>query len=364
MNAAASQNIQHLLERAAEGERLGFDQAVDLYESASLHDLGLAADAVRRRKHPDGLVTFVSDRNINYSNICVCGCKFCAFYRAPGHPEGYVLSWEELGRKIDETKALGGGQILLQGGHHPELRLEFYEKMLRFLKDRGVHAHAFSPPEIVFFSQVEGLSTRDVIRRLIQAGLDSIPGGGAEILVDEARSRVSPNKCSAEEWLNVMREAHQEGLRTTATMMFGHVETVDQRLLHLFRLRELQDETGGFTAFIPWAFQPDHTALSSVVASKSTSPEYLRLLAISRLVLDNFDNLQVSWVTMGPKIGQLALYFGGNDFGSTMIEENVVKAAGVSFRLDAAEIRRLIRAAGFIPAQRRMDYTLLPGEPA
>ncbi|MFW5837150.1 MAG: cyclic dehypoxanthinyl futalosine synthase [Desulfovibrionaceae bacterium] len=360
MSANHPARFRAILDRAEDGGRIGFDQALDLYEAAPLHDLAAAADAVRRRKHPEGVVTFVSDRNINYSNICVCGCKFCAFYRAPGETGGYVLSWEELGRKIDETKALGGTQVLLQGGHHPELRLDFYEDMLRFIKDRGVHAHAFSPPEIVFFAELEGVSTREVLKRLINAGLDSIPGGGAEILVDDVRAKASPNKCGAEAWLNVMREAHQEGLRTTATMMFGHLETPAQRLLHLFKLRELQDETGGFTAFIPWAFQPGNTAIT---APKATSPQYLRLLALSRLVLDNVDNLQVSWVTMGPKIGQLALYFGGNDFGSTMIEENVVKSAGVSFRLDAAEIRRLITAAGFAPAQRRMDYSLLPGEP-
>jgi cyclic dehypoxanthinyl futalosine synthase len=272
-----------------------------------------------------------------------------------------VLSREELDRKIEETKALGGTQVLLQGGHHPDLRLDFYEDMLRFIKAKSVHAHAFSPPEVAYFAELEGISTREVLRRLIQAGLDSIPGGGAEILVDEVRSRISPNKCGAETWLRVMREAHDEGLRTTATMMLHHVETPSQRMEHLFRLRELQDDTGGFTAFIPWTFQPGNTALK---ARKATSPQYLRLLALARLVLDNFDNLQVSWVTMGPKIGQLALFFGGNDFGSTMIEENVVKSAGVAFRLDASEIRRLIRAAGFTPAQRRMDYSLLPGEPS
>lgn len=355
--------MQGLLDSAAGGARLDFDTAKTLYRFADLHALGHAAHQVRLRKHPEPMVTYVVDRNINYSNVCVCACRFCAYFRAPGDKECFVLPFEEIGKKIEETIALGGTQILMQGGHHPDLPLEWYEDMLRYIKGNyPIHVHAFSPPEIVHFAKISGLSTAKVIERLRAAGLDSIPGGGAEILVDEVRSKVSPNKCPAGQWLGVMEEAHAQGLRTTATMMFGHEETEDQRLEHLFNVRESQDRTGGFTAFIPWTFQPENTAIS---ARKLTSVEYLRLLALSRLVLDNVDNLQVSWVTMGPKIAQLALYFGGNDFGSTMIEENVVRAAGVTFRLSRQEIDTLVRAAGFTPRQRRMNYTLVPqGETA
>jgi menaquinone biosynthesis protein, SCO4550 family/putative menaquinone biosynthesis protein, SCO4494 family len=350
--------LQGLLDAAAAGARLDFDTARALYRHADLHALGHAAHLVRLRKHPEPIVTYVVDRNINYSNVCVCACRFCAYFRAPGDKDCFVLSHAEIGQKIEETIALGGTQILMQGGHHPDLPLEWYEDMLRFIKQNyPIHVHAFSPPEIVHFAKISGLSTAQVIERLRAAGLDSIPGGGAEILVDEVRGKVSPNKCPAGQWLAVMEEAHAQGLRTTATMMFGHEESEDDRLRHLFGVRESQDKTGGFTAFIPWTFQPENTAIS---ARKLTSVEYLRLLALSRLVLDNVDNLQVSWVTMGPKIAQLALYFGGNDFGSTMIEENVVRAAGVSFRLSQAEIDALVRAAGFTPRQRRMNYTLMP----
>ncbi|MHC1701021.1 MAG: cyclic dehypoxanthinyl futalosine synthase [Humidesulfovibrio sp.] len=357
-----SRNIQHILDEAAQGRRLTLDEARLLQRDAGLHDLGHAAHRVRLRKHPEPVVTYVVDRNINYSNVCVCACRFCAYYRAPGHEDCFVLSFEEIGEKIRETIALGGTQILMQGGHHPDLPLSWYEDMLAYIKANfPIHVHAFSPPEIVHFAKVSGLTTAQVIERLKAAGLDSIPGGGAEILVDRVRAAVSPNKCPAGQWLAVMEEAHGLGLRTTATMMFGHEETADERLEHLFAVRESQDRSlekagGGYTAFIPWTFQPDNTNIS---ARPLTSPEYLRLLALSRLVLDNVDNVQVSWVTMGPKIAQLALFFGGNDFGSTMIEENVVRAAGVSFRLSQAEIDVLVRAAGFEPRQRRMDYSLV-----
>lgn len=348
-----------LKRRAEEGERLTFEEARLLYEQADLHWLGHAADRMRRRKHPEDVVTYVVDRNINYSNVCACGCRFCAFYRPPGHPEGYVLSREELAQKIEETLALGGTQILMQGGHHPDLPLSFYEEMLHFIKERyPIHVHAFSPPEIVYFARLEGTDIATVIRRLRAAGLDSIPGGGAEILVDAVRRKVSPNKCSASQWLAVMEEAHRQGLRTTATMMFGHEEEPEDRLRHLFALRDLQDRTGGFTAFIPWAFQPRNTAIRR---DPETAVSYLRLLALSRLVLDNFDNIQASWVTMGPKVAQTALFFGANDFGSTMIEENVVAAAGVRFRLSVEEIHRLIRGAGFEPRQRTMAYEYVEG---
>lgn len=346
-----------ILEKAMQGERLSIGEAADLYERAGFFELGHAAHSVRLRKHPDPMVTYVVDRNINYSNICVCGCRFCAFFRAPDQDGGYVLSREELAQKIEETLALGGTQILMQGGHHPTLPLSFYEDMLRFIKERyPIHIHAFSPPEIVHFSKLEGLDISTVIERLRAAGLDSIPGGGAEILVDTVRKSVSPNKCSTAEWLGVMEAAHHQGMRTTATMMFGHEEAPHHRLEHLLALRELQDRTGGFTAFIPWAFQPNNT---SIRRSPETAVSYLRLLAVSRLVLDNFDNVQASWVTMGPKVAQLALQFGANDFGSTMIEENVVAATGVHFRLSTREIRRIIRAAGFKPGQRTMAYQLV-----
>lgn len=343
------------------GRRLDREEALVLLREGDFHGLGRAAHETRMARHPEARVTYVSDRNINYSNICVCGCRFCAFYRPPGDPEGYVLTKRELSDKIEETITLGGTQILMQGGHHPDLPLSFYEEMLRHIKaNHHIHVHAFSPPEIVFWARAESIPVADVVARLKAAGLDSIPGGGAEILVDRVRRAVAPNKCPAGEWLDVMRQAHLQGLRTTATMMFGHVESDEDRVDHLLALRDLQDETGGFTAFIPWTFQPSNTALEAAgqAVRKLTSVEYLRTLALSRLVLDNFDNLQVSWVTMGPKIAQLALFFGGNDFGSTMIEENVVKATGVTFRLPEEEIRRLIEDAGFAPAKRRMDYSL------
>lgn len=334
--------------------RLDFDEALALYQQADFHLLGQLAHGVRLQKHPEPLVSYVVDRNINYSNVCICGCRFCAFYRPPGHPEAYVLTREDLVRKIEETISLGGTQILMQGGHHPDLPLAFYEDMLRFIKSRfRIHIHAFSPPEIVHFAKLEETDPAEVISRLRRAGLDSIPGGGAEILVDEVRDSVSPNKCSAQAWLQVMEEAHRQGLRTTATMMFGHEEEPGHRIAHLLALRDLQDRTGGFTAFIPWPFQPTNTAIPR---SPETPVAYLRLLAVSRIVLDNFDNIQASWVTMGPKVAQLALHFGANDFGSTMIEENVVAAAGVHFRLSVSEIRRLIRYAGFQARQRTMAY--------
>jgi cyclic dehypoxanthinyl futalosine synthase len=350
--------IDTIFQKILDGERINRGEALRLYNDADFHELGHLAHQVRLAKHPDPLVTYVVDRNINYSNICVCCCKFCAFYRTPDQDGGYVLTHEEIGQKIQTTLDLGGTQILMQGGHHPDLPLTWYEDMLRYIKtNHPIHIHAFSPPEIVFWSEKEGIPVSEVIERLRKAGLDSIPGGGAEILVDEVRSVVAPNKCSAGQWLAVMEEAHKQGLRTTATMMFGHLDTAKHRIEHLFAIRESQDRTNGFTAFIPWTFQPDHTQLPD--CRKLTSTEYLRMLAVSRLVLDNVENIQVSWVTMGPKIAQLALYFGGNDFGSTMIEENVVKAAGVTFRISVNEIQRLVTDAGFKPMQRTMDYTLL-----
>lgn len=348
--------IYRILKMAGQGSRLERAQALSLYLEADFFDLAAAAQERRMKIHPGNVVTYVVDRNINYSNVCVCGCKFCAFYRRPGQEGGFVLSREELGRKIEETLALGGTQILLQGSHHPDLDLSFYEDLLAFIKKKypGIHIHGFSPPEIIHFAEVSSQDPEEVLKRLMHSGLDSIPGGGAEILVDRVRKLVSPNKCSAGRWLQVMRSAHRLGLKTTATMMFGHRETLAERVEHLLALRELQDETGGFTAFIPWTFQPDNTRLS---AERTTSVEYLRTLALSRIVLDNFPNLQVSWVTMGAKIGQLGLFFGANDFGSTMIEENVVAASGVDFKMSRQEIEDTIQEAGFIPCQRRMDYS-------
>lgn len=350
--------MKDLRKKVLKGERLNKEEALRLFE-LHLSELGELAQEVRFRLNPERIVTYVVDRNINYTNVCISGCKFCAYFKPPGSPEGYVLSFEELKKKINETINLGGYQILLQGGLHPELSLKFYEEMLRFIKNsfREIHVHAFSPPEIVHFSKISGFSIGKVLERLIRAGLDSIPGGGAEILVDRVRSLISPNKCSAEEWLRVMEVAHNLGLKTTATMMFGHLETQEEIVEHLLKIRELQDKTGGFTAFIPWTFQPKNTALNSL--PKAGAVTYLKVLAISRIVLDNIKNLQVSWVTQGPEVAQLALEFGGNDFGSTMIEENVVSAAGVSHRLSEKEIRTYIASAGYIPKRRKMDYTLL-----
>lgn len=349
--------IAPIISKVRAGRRLSGDDALLLYQEADLNILGQLADEIRQRLHPGSIVTYAIDRNINYTNICISGCKFCAYYRAPGDISGYVISRKELAEKLEETKSLGGTQVLLQGGLHPDLPLSFYEEMLSFIKDGfAIHCHAFSPPEIVHFSKISGLSVKEVLVRLIRAGLDSIPGGGAEILSDRVRKQISPRKATTDEWLNVMETAHGLGLKTTATMMYGHVERLEERIEHLLRLRKLQDRTGGFTAFIAWPFQPQNTALD---VRPSTGQEYLKLLAISRIVLDNFPNLQASWVTQGPKVAQIALFFGANDFGSTMIEENVVAAAGVSHRLSETEIRRIVTGAGFKPSQRLMDYTLV-----
>lgn len=339
------------------GERIAAEEALQLWRDNDLHRLGFLAAAIRKRKHPKPLVTYVVDRNINYTDICVSACKFCAFFKAPEDAKGEVLSFETLSQKIKETKELGGTQILLQGGLHPDKPFEFYEEMVSFIKGHDIHLHGFSPPEIWHFSAIAGISIAAVIKRLRAAGLDSIPGGGAEILSDRPRQETSPRKCSADQWIAAMEEAHHQGMRTTATMMFGHVETVEERLEHLQRVRDLQDRTGGFTAFIPWPFQPDNTVLAHL--PKTSAFTYLKMLALSRIFLDNVDNIQASWVTQGPKIAQLSLFFGANDFGSTMIEENVVAAAGVSFRLSEKEIRHLVSGAGYEPRQRLMDYTLV-----
>ncbi len=337
--------------------RISAEEALALYDEADFLVLADLADRKRRRLHPEPVVTFVSDRNINYTNVCVSGCAFCAFYRPPGHSQGYVIDPLELRQKIQETLSLGGTQILLQGGLNPELSLDYYLDLLRSIKENFlIHIHGFSPPEIVFLAKKSGLSISALLEKLIEAGLDSIPGGGAEILVDEIRKKVSPNKCLAGEWLEVMRTAHHLGLRTTATMMFGHIESKAHIIEHMIRIRDLQDETGGVTAFIPWSFQPKNTRIH---VKPVDAVQYLRVLALSRLVLDNIDNLQASWVTQGDKIAQLALAFGANDFGSTMIEENVVAAAGAQFRLPQAEIIRLIEDAGYTARQRDCYYHVL-----
>ncbi len=350
-------DMQQINEKILAGARINGEEFLALAERADLYQLGFLANSIRKRLHPEPMVTYVIDRNINYTDICISACKFCAFFKAPEDAAGSVLTNEELGRKIEETKALGGTQILLQGGLHPDKPFAFYEEMLRFIKGYDIHIHGFSPPEVCHFAKLSGLPVREVLIRLQQAGLDSIPGGGAEILSDRVRQETAPRKCSADEWIGVMEEAHHLGMRTTATMMFGHIETMVERLEHLQRVRDLQDRTHGFTAFIPWPFQPDNTVLAHL--PKTTAMNYLKMLALSRIFLDNVPNIQASWVTQGPKIAQLSLFFGANDFGSTMIEENVVAAAGVGFRLSEQEIRTLVQEAGFTPRQRRMDYSLV-----
>ncbi len=344
------------LDRMADSARLGREEAVALF-GAPLAAVGAAADALCRRMHPENLRTFVIDRNINYSNICISGCRFCAFYRPPGHPEGYLLSREEILEKIAEAVGLGATQILMQGGLHPDLPLSWFEDTLRAIRERfPVAVHSLSAPEIVHLARASGLTIGDALARLQAAGLDSVPGGGAEILCDDVRRRISPRKCSVDEWFAVMREAHRLGMRATATMMFGHVESAADRVDHLLRVRDFQDETGIFTAFIPWSFQPTNTALGGEPAGPV---DYLRTLAVSRLVLDNVPNLQASWVTQGAEVAQLSLFFGANDLGSTMIEENVVRAAGVTFRMSADDLAALIRGAGFTPARRDTYYEIL-----
>ena len=354
--------VQEIARDVAAGVRLTPATALTLYRDAPTSLLGRLADAVRRTKHPEGLVTYIIDRNVNYTNVCVARCKFCAFYRPVGSSEGYTLGFDEIYEKIEETIRIGGGQLLLQGGHNPDVPLQWYEDLFRGVKSRfpDFKLHALSPPEIIHISRMSQLAVPAVLERLIAAGLDSVPGGGAEILVDRVRRILNCyNKATADEWLGVMRAAHQAGLRTTATMMYGTVETAEERLEHLFRLRDVQDETGGFTAFIAWSYQPQHTELGG---TEATGVDYLRTLAIARLVLDNFDNLQSSWVTQGGKVGQLSLAYGANDMGSVMIEENVVRAAGAEYCMDEFEVVRNIRSAGFEPKRRNMHYEVL-GDP-
>jgi len=344
---------------AVDRDSAEFRELLDLYERASLLELGELADAARWRRHPDPVVTYIIDRNINYTNVCVADCQFCAFYRRPRHLEGYVLGYEQIGAKIDECKALGGVQILLQGGHNPYIPFEWYLDLMRYIKrHHPIHIHGFSPSEVVFFSERFRLSVPEVIRELRAAGLDSIPGGGGEILVDEVRARVARKKAQTEEWLGVQEEAHAQGMKTSVTMMYGLGESHADRIEHLIRIRDLQARTQGFTAFICWPLQPEGTAMAA--QPKTDAVTYLRTLAMARIIAENIPNLQSSWVTMGLKVGQVALRFGANDFGSLMMEENVVSAAGTTHRATIAEMERAIRDAGFTPARRRQDYSLLP----
>jgi cyclic dehypoxanthinyl futalosine synthase len=340
--------------------RLTADQGLALFKQADLLTFGELANGVRKRLHPERLVTFIVDRNINYTNICVNKCAFCAFYREAHSPDAYVLTRHEIFKKIEETVAQGGTQILMQGGVHPDLGIEYFEDLFSSIKSRfTIQIHSLSPAEITFLSNKAGISIVNTLKRLKVSGLDSIPGGGAEILVDRVRKKVSPNKIRWRQWAQVMKDAHALGMPTTATMMFGSVETEKEIIEHLVTLRDIQDETGGFTAFIPWTYQPGNTKLGG---SSATAVEYLKVLALSRIMLDNFDNVQASWVTQGAKIAQVALEFGANDFGSTMIEENVVAAAGITFRMTRQEIVTLIRDAGYIPAQRDTTYNILKRE--
>ena len=348
--------ISSLLEKAVDGQRLTPAEGLALLQSHDLTAIGNAADAVSRRLHPEPYRTYNIDRNINYTNACTAVCDFCAFYRPPNHPDVYVLPIETLIRKIEETVALGGDQILLQGGLHPKLPLEWYEEMLSTLRERfpQVNIHGFSPPEIHHFTKISKLPLRTVLERLREAGLGSIPGGGGEILVDRVRKEITRGKVLTDGWLEVMRVWHELGGKSSATMMFGHIETLEERIEHLERLRQLQDETGGFTAFICWTFQPENTDMAHIPPAGAF--EYLRTQAVSRLYLDNFPNIQSSWVTQGEKIGQLALLFGANDMGSLMIEENVVSQAGTVHHLTVDRIRKCIVNAGYVPRQRNVFY--------
>lgn len=353
-----TKNIDDIRNKVLDGGRLSADDGQRLFEYPDLLDIGLLANQVRQSLHPNNMVSYIIDRNINYTNFCVAKCDFCAFYADLGSEDGYILSKDIISDKIQETYDLGGTQILMQGGLHPKLKIEYFEDLFNFIREKfpTIRIHALSPAEISYIAKISKLSLEDTLIRLKASGLASIPGGGAEILVDEVRKDLNAYKTKSSEWLNIMKTAHKMAMRTTATMMFGHIESNAHRIEHLLKIRELQDHTLGFTAFIPWTFQPDNTKLGG---EKTSAYDYLKTLAISRLMLDNVSNVQVSWVTMGAKIAQIALQFGGNDFGSLMIEENVVAAAGVQFRMSLKEMRRIIEAAGYEPHQRDMEYNLI-----
>jgi len=352
--------LTKIRDKVASGKRIAAEEGLMLFEHADLLTLGELANSIRKKLHPERLVTFIVDRNINYTNVCVNKCKFCAFYREADSPEAYLLSKDEIFQKIEETLDQGGTQILMQGGVHPELGIAYFEDLFSSIKSRfAIQIHSLSPAEISFIAKLADLSILDTLKRLKTSGLDSIPGGGAEILVDRVRKKVSPNKIRWRQWAEVMKTAHRLGMPTTATMMFGSLETQKEIVEHLLRLRSIQDETRGFTAFIPWTYQPGNTELGG---RSATAVEYLKTLALSRIMLDNFQNIQASWVTQGAKIAQVALEFGANDFGSTMIEENVVAAAGITFRMTRQEIVHLIQDAGYVAAQRDTKYKILKRE--
>jgi cyclic dehypoxanthinyl futalosine synthase len=358
--APSARPVREILDAALAGDRITPGDAHRLLLDGDLLELGAAAHEVRNRFNDPGVATYNVDRNINYTNICVYKCRFCAFYRPPGHEEGYLVPLEEIGRKVEETLALHGTGILLQGGVNPDLPLQYYVDLVTFLRENypAIHRHCFSPPEIKFIAKKERMSFRDVLARLKAAGLQSIPGGGAEILSDHIRKEVlAYPKASPEEWLDVMRQAHGLGMRTTATMMYGMGESLADRVEHITRIRDLQDETGGFTAFISWTFQHEHTDLPEM--PEVYAHEYLKTLAVTRLFFDNVRHLQTSWVTQGKKIGQLGLAFGADDMGSIMIEENVVSAAGTTHRMTQDEMEHLISAAGYAPRQRTNLYERL-----
>lgn len=356
--------LEPICTKVEKGERLTREEGLTLYECRELPLLSFLADHVRQKKKPDPVVTYIIDRNINYTNICVDLCSFCAFYRPVGSDEGYVLPYEEIDRKIDELVELEGIQILMQGGLNPKLKIEFYEDLFRHLKSRypQIWLHCLSAPEIAYIAKISSLDLETCLQRLKKAGLDSVPGAGAEILVDRVRQLISRGKCDAQSWLDVHRTCHKVGLTTTATMMYGHVETIEERIDHMLKIRDLQDESlarygRGFTAFIPWNFQPDHTPLAHHPNLRlTTTTEYLQTLAISRLMLDNIDNFQVSWVTQGQDVAQLGLHYGANDFGSLMIEENVVSQNGTNFKVTVKDIEKLISDAGFLPKRRNNHY--------
>ncbi|MBC8456215.1 dehypoxanthine futalosine cyclase [bacterium] len=357
--------MNQIVEKIHAGERLTREDGRRLYKCNDLTQLGMLADSVRWEKHPEPIVTYVVDRNINFTNICVAQCNFCAFYRNVGDKkEGYVLQKEEIGKKIEELIAQGGYQVLMQGGLNPALKIEYYEDLFRWISQNypQIWIHALSPAEILYIAKISKLDTKTTLLRLRDAGLKSIPGGGAEILVDFIRDELhAAPKSSSDGWLGLMKESHELGIRSSATMMFGSVESEDDRLTHMLRIRELQDETNGFTAFICWTYQPENTELGG---EKASSFEYLKTLAISRLMIDNIDNVQASWVTQGPKIGQIALRFGANDFGGTMMEENVVSASGTTHQVSPSIAERLIKDAGFTPKRRTQDYKIFSNSSA
>lgn len=354
-----SSKATSILQRAVDGERISPADGLTLFEEATLPELGRAANAICRRLHPENYRTYNIDRNINYTNVCAAVCDFCAFYRKKRDADAYTLDRETLYQKIEELIAVGGDQILMQGGLHPDYKIEWYEELLRDLKAKfpAVNLHAFSPPEIWHFHRINKLPLLEILTRLRDAGMGSLPGGGGEILVDRVRATMTRGKCMTDEWLEVMRVAHQIGMRSTATMMFGHIETLAERVEHMDRIRQLQDETGGFTAFISWTFQPENTEMADIPAAGAF--EYMKTQAISRIYLDNVPNIQSSWVTQGAKIGQLALLYGANDMGSLMLEENVVSSAGTVHHLTLEQIKSSIRELGWEPRQRNVLYQLI-----